>query len=174
VPGGGTTISGTSGATTGASALTPADGAASISPASSGLSAELSDDSTTHSGRSPCSSATPGRTCCSGRSPRSAAGAPTATSSTASSALVPSPLTNSVAPSGLDAGAGVVSPTTSGPKGATGDACPMSAASSESAASGASHSTPDGGSRSAAEAGRPCHICGSASTRPKLPTPDPP
>jgi hypothetical protein len=126
VPSGGTSIPGTSGATTGASALTPADDAESISP-SSGASTMAS--SVTQPGRSICSLAN----------------------------------------------AGVVLPTTSGPNGATGAACPMSAASSGPVApSGASHSTPDGGSRRAADAGRPCHICGSASTTPKLPTPEPP
>ena len=70
--------------------------------------------------------------------------------------------------------AGVVSPTTSGANAATGAACPMSAAWPGSVRSGASHSTPVGGRRSAADAGRPCHTCGSASTTPKLPTPEPP
>jgi hypothetical protein len=132
VPRGGTSISGTSGATTGASALTPADGAESRPP----------------------------------------------------STIVSSPLVSSVAPLpaaplpapavGATTAAGTEAVTTSG-AGATGSACPMSAASSRSGAcSGASHSTPDGGSRSAADAGRPCHICGSASTTPRLPTPDPP
>lgn len=44
----------------------------------------------------------------------------------------------------------------------------------EPGSSGTSHSTPDGGSRSTAEAGRPCHVVRSASTRPRLPTPEPP
>lgn len=70
--------------------------------------------------------------------------------------------------------AGSVSPTTSGANGATAADCPMSAACPASALSGASHSTPVGGRRSAADAGLPCHICGSASTTPRLPTPEPP
>lgn len=40
--------------------------------------------------------------------------------------------------------------------------------------SGASHSTPAGGSRSVADAGRPCHAVSSATTTPRLPTPEPP
>lgn len=40
--------------------------------------------------------------------------------------------------------------------------------------SGTSQSTPDGGSCSTAEAGRPCHTDCSASTAPRLPTPEPP
>jgi arabinofuranan 3-O-arabinosyltransferase len=42
------------------------------------------------------------------------------------------------------------------------------------ASTGASHSTPDGGSCSSADAGRPCHTVSSASTVPRLPTPEPP
>ena len=141
MPGGGTSISGTAGATIGASSLTEADGA----------------ESTT-------------------------AGSTTASSRRASSVLVPPPLKNLVArlPAAAVGGvAGVVSPTTSGANGATGAACPMSPAcsgptSSTTPRSGANHSTPEGGSRNAADAGRPCHICGSASTTPRLPTPDPP
>ena len=40
--------------------------------------------------------------------------------------------------------------------------------------SGASQSTPAGGSRSEADAGRPCHVMSSATTSPRLPTPEPP
>jgi MerR family transcriptional regulator, copper efflux regulator len=40
--------------------------------------------------------------------------------------------------------------------------------------SGASQSTPSGGTRMVAEAGRPCHSSSTASTEPRLPTPLPP
>ncbi len=40
--------------------------------------------------------------------------------------------------------------------------------------SGTSHSTPDGGNRSIADAGRPCQVVSCASTAPRLPTPEPP
>jgi len=42
------------------------------------------------------------------------------------------------------------------------------------ARSGASQSTPVGGSRSAADAGRPCQVLSCATTSPRLPTPEPP
>ncbi len=49
-----------------------------------------------------------------------------------------------------------------------------SSSSSSTGSSGTSHSTPDGGSWSTAEAGRPCQGFSSASTTPRFPTPEPP
>ena len=55
---------------------------------------------------------------------------------------------------------------------AAADSCRLLTAPSKG--SGANHSTPAGGNCSTADAGRPCHTDCSASTAPRLPTPDPP
>ncbi len=166
MPSGDTATAGVSGAVSGASALTPADGA--VSSGSSGVYARSVSVSVTASG-----------TAASGPGTSGAASAGVVRSGTGKSGAAPPAVGDTGAPATTPGSAGVVSPTTSGTDSVTGAFCPISPARSAPTASttvfsGASHSTPDGGSRSAADAGRPCHTCGSASTAPRFPTPEPP
>ena len=149
----------------GVGASEPSSTAPSVRPCTSGAASDAA-----HSGVPPASSAA-GRTACSESVPACGAGSACAPGAFPSTALPVgmAPLTaRGAAAAGAPAAVGD-----------TGAACPMSPACSAPTASvtgcsGTSHSTPCGGSRSAADAGRPCHTCGSASTTPKLPTPDPP
>ncbi len=120
-------------------------------------------------------------TAASGPGTSGAASAGVVRSGTGKPGAAPPAVGDTGAPAVTPGSAGVVSPTPSDSDAdpVTGAFCPISPArsaptASTTAFSGASQSTPDGGSRNAADAGRPCHTCGSASTAPRFPTPEPP